>query len=879
MKFFVRLCFCLIIASSVLGVSDGAQAQGLGEDWTTPANLSQSGAASQPRLVNLPDGELQAFWWDRFDGLMTSTNNPSDQSNQPWSDPTLSTINSEKLDSTPKIIADALGWVHAFWLESNEQGETPLMYSLLVPGSAGWSSPVKLSSSVISFDTATATTGEVSLAFIRNVHTSEVSAGVYVEQFNHNGPEWSSPFPIYSSIYYRLLTPEEAFVDLEYVVDEEGNAILYTIWEDTRQDKAYLAKSIDNGKSWGEAMALGSAADRPSHPVLAASPDQKVLVIWRSALQGGCALYQQETDIDTSVTVDTWSIPQPVLQDLTDCPQTGYFWGQGEHLYWLWGEGTSNLTIAGWDPTQKAWSEPRSFSFSFEDVESGQSISLGDLHSTANGETLAVVGGDEGNGEVWFTQAGIDVFDLVYAPPPPWSTLQRLTGDGEIPGYPAIAVDNTGRAHMAWSQTTSPDVPGTSLSYGSSYAGVVFSSELLSGRQDEFFRQPALVYEPGKDNLHLVWSGGENGSIYYSRASATEVGTMGAWLPPQQISPQAAASFPQIGLDAYGNLSVLYVVSLNEGRGVFLVNSQHEGQTWSEPIKVFDAIAEDWAMVDHPTLAISPAGELHTAWVEEPLPGFGEPMGIFYSYSMDSGKTWSKPLLVADNGNDWPHLVLAGDQIHILYAELVNSGGELHHRWTTVGQQSESQNWSLDNTIPNWRDISLPFGVSSDSLGKVHLVGMDSQQGYLRYTVWDSNPSSGNRWSAQEIQDGEELVKGGLGTNASANSPSGKLAVVCQAMPQTEEASLPALYYTSRQIEVSSIEALETSLPTPEPTLTLVPSPTSEPSQVPTLTPNLNVQPEPSKIPFPPIIFSGVVAGLILAGIFAALWWRSTRRR
>lgn len=50
--------------------------------WSVLVNLSGSGAASQPVAFAAPDGTLQAFWWDRFDGLTTVVG-----SGETWSAP------------------------------------------------------------------------------------------------------------------------------------------------------------------------------------------------------------------------------------------------------------------------------------------------------------------------------------------------------------------------------------------------------------------------------------------------------------------------------------------------------------------------------------------------------------------------------------------------------------------------------------------------------------------------------------------------------------------------------------------------------------------------------------------------------------------------
>ena len=44
-------------------------AQTVAESWSTPVNLSQSGAASTPIAIPAPDGALRVFWWDRVEGV------------------------------------------------------------------------------------------------------------------------------------------------------------------------------------------------------------------------------------------------------------------------------------------------------------------------------------------------------------------------------------------------------------------------------------------------------------------------------------------------------------------------------------------------------------------------------------------------------------------------------------------------------------------------------------------------------------------------------------------------------------------------------------------------------------------------------------------
>ena len=60
--------------------------------WGEPVNLSRSGAATLPQIAAAPDGTLQAFWWDQFDGLMTTISDGAIFAGGAWSEPALAPI-------------------------------------------------------------------------------------------------------------------------------------------------------------------------------------------------------------------------------------------------------------------------------------------------------------------------------------------------------------------------------------------------------------------------------------------------------------------------------------------------------------------------------------------------------------------------------------------------------------------------------------------------------------------------------------------------------------------------------------------------------------------------------------------------------------------
>jgi len=136
--------------------------------------------------------------------------------------------------------------------------------------------------------------------------------------------------------------------------------------------------------------------------------------------------------------------------------------------------------------------------------------------------------------------------------------------------------------------------------------------------------------------LHLVWSGGQNGEIYYSRAQADQAGSASGWLPANQVSEKGNASWPQIAGSLGGRLFILYAVPLNEGRGIYLVYSDDNGDSWSSPSLIFDALAEEWEKVDHPSLTIAPDGSLHAAWSRLKIAAVDPTEGIFYTRTREA---------------------------------------------------------------------------------------------------------------------------------------------------------------------------------------------------------------------------------------------------
>jgi hypothetical protein len=869
---------CTFIWAILLGLT--VYSTGLAQsapEWLNPTNLSKSGAASQSRLLALPDGGLQAFWWDRFDGLMTSTAG----SNGVWSEPVVSRIRSNNLKSTPELFIDPAGVIYAFWTESQSSGsasgQEALMYSQVNLGETTWTIPAKLTNSVVDFDVQRSESGELRMVYIRLLNTEKEPAGVYLLKKATPRARWSNPILIHASKYLRLLTPETAQLDLSLTGSPTTTQVDYLQWFDPLSGEVVLAFSTDGGATWNEPQVLQAEDQAFTTPRLI--PGEPAYLSWQTMLQGSCSIFQQEIMLPENAEASQvlqFGPLAPIMERISECPNgEERFETIDGRLFWIWGEATSRMSLAARDNTQNQWTLPNSFSVSFEDSLTGQSVSLDDLHSSLVGEQLYLIGADTRSGEVWFAQAGESALDLAYAEPSPWSEAQPVPLGGQSADAPAMVVDGKGRTHSVWSVSPSPSGPGASLFYAqSSPNGILGPFELVPAAKGNVARQPALYYEAGREILHLVWSGGTDGSLLYSWVGVDEAGSSAAWLPPTTLSTLADASWPQIAQDSSGTMYVLYAVPLNEARGIYLSRSTDKGQSWAEPVLVFDPVQNQVPMVAYPTLAVGPDGRLHAAWVNAQAPGVGGSQSLQYSLSPDGGDTWSAPMILAAEGFSYPHLAMAADQLHLLYASEKVGLSAIYQRFVGADQDTlDSAAWSPPMAIPGWRNVVLPYGLATSGFGgpgsSLYLLGADFSDGILYYATWD-----GERWTPIESHAEISVIEKGLGVGAAAPALGGQLSVGWMGYPvqQEEDASIePNLFLISRLIPTLSastaIQPASTPIP---PTPSATPEPTPQPTVVPSPTPELNAPVQSSSIPLPlpPMALGGILVGIMVALIF-----------
>ena len=465
------------------------------------------------------------------------------------------------------------------------------------------------------------------------------------------------------------------------------------------------------------------------------------------------------------------------------------------------------------------------------------------------------------DGDIWVLQGKIDALEWAFAAPPPWSTQEVIfEGDG-ISGFPAITMDAEGNPHVLWSVEPAVDQPGTVLYYSHSDQGSWSRPTAVLGAAQGTAQAPALVF--AEPFLHAVWSGGPTGTVFHSRAYPDDAYAASGWSVPSTPGKTAVGSAPAIAVDLLGRLHLVYAVPFNEDRGIYYTRTDDNGESWENAIQLFDAVAEDWSSVDHPSLTVDERGTVHVAWIRAPLPGYGLSQGVYYAHSMDRGETWTSAMLLADGAYDWPQVAatLTG-QIVVAWKDLTRD---------IVEYRSSSDyglSWGYVSQIPGLQAVEGRVVQVQDRTGRLHITALDAQIGSsltLHHIIYAEG-----QWSGLDSVELEGVYTPVAGAALSVDGKLGLVDVVGLGSRRGDDGLTPSIWYMRRSIESQTVS---------EPDFTPVPTstPTPGPTPLPTATPRPVVNPYPPQpsapvltlgpISLPMLAFGGIGIALLLVSV------------
>jgi hypothetical protein len=823
----------LILIITFGGTISQVQAQS-GDTWSDPENLSNSGSATDPVFVVDSDGISHVLWLDEFAGLIYVAGDGSE-----WSVPIPMVLPSR--DVVPFLIADANGIIHALWRDE----ESRLFYSWVrasaFSNSSNWSPRALISDAALDFDVTLDDNGDLHLSYVNQLESEQFPAGVYYRRMRDGTFTWLPTSLLYESPYFRSLDLENSNVDVSTSVSGEDTR-LFVVWDNRPREKVFLTMSDDYGETWSLAeevdeLQTGGVGSGPAN-IMVQTVGDEVLLVWRVGEQDTMCNQYYRVSQDRG---ETWSLNQPIFENSPLCLVDAQF-VNGNELPVLMGRADQVYFLA-WDGDRWSDPQPQDKLTGFIDTDTQKLVRLGCNQVTQSENSIInVVGCDEGfDGDIWSLKRQMNDLGDWFPVESGWKPMEEADSVPEKISSPRIKNGENDRVHLFWSQAEGqdPDSLGREIFYSvrqddlwSPSTGVLSSP---TGKAEEI-----SVAINTLDRLFVVWSGGLGGEIFFSQADSDQAFAATSWSEPVELpAPVPVGSSPDILIDHAENLLVSYAIPLNEQRGIYFTNSSDLGQTWVEPVQVFDAQSALWDMVDHPDLSITENGDLHIIWTRYSLPTGVGPLELYYAKSWDKGDTWSPPQLVVEGPVVWSQIIGVGENtVQRVWQQESSSGSTLWHEQSTDGGET----WERIAPVSIFGEILGNPSLSADTAGRLHLLlvvrsGIDSY--ILQHWVFD-----GRSWTAESSNSFQFSPGTEIRSISSDVSDKGLLAVVLL--------NSSSVLYGSGEYQLTYTDfAMNLPESSSIPSSDAVPTPGKIPTQIPTAQLTESAQPTVQSTPTP----------------------------
>ncbi len=884
--------------------------------WAAPVNLSKSGSAADPQIIGDSQNTLHVIWQDTIDSSFVHAHTTEEG----WSEPVkvevpfgtrrfypdLPVDDPTPLFS-PRMTAGPEGVIHAVWV--NELG---VLYHTRVLADSfdtygEWSGRVRVGAEVLTATQKVGVDGRLHLAYVQIDDEGEAPAGLYYRYSDDEGANWSEPFALQTSAYFRLLTNDT--VNFQLVTD---NSMVYVAWDDNQIGRVYVIRSADNGATWEAVNEIDKREE--SDPVNAISPsgitvsasDSLIHAVWRAGHDGeNCGVYHAWSQDGG----ETWQPRERTLDQLISCPTDVDLLTTTQAPFIL--GATSDRFLSAWAESRWRSPETQPELSSFINPETLRPVffTCGQQALTREDELWMASCGVDGTQDIWVQQRSLTPL-LRSVAGSPWRSPVGVT-EGSLPiAEPAYVADEEGRFHAFWVETLQEsDVQfgplSTAIQYSQSVDGRWARPVSILSSPTGKTEQPAVAVD-GRGRIFVAWSGGNNGEIYFSYASTAGASLPSDWSKPKMLTEEGRpAESPSVAVAPSGAIYVIYSVPLLEGRGVMMVTSADNGGAWSAPIPVFDGVAANWEMVTEPRLTIDASGVLHLQMFHSPLPTSIRGNELYYIRSTDGGASWSEAARVSS---------VAQENSPVLWHTIVSSGPEIVYRawqeWTferlniwTQASFDSGLTWSEPIQAEVLERADVPTVLIADAAGQAHLFysTVTGIEGVNSRLVINHSTLNGVEWQESEPLTPDRRTVTGLRALAGL-AYHDQISVLFSASIHIPEALVDGgkkgdaeetvevviserLYNSSRPIQLAE----ELVAPPPQvaatPTAAVTPDVTATPAPTPTIPFPIDSGPPPQGLlpgqsnDVAGIVFGFGAAALLVVGLFVVVGVYRVRSR
>lgn len=268
-----------------------------------------------------------------------------------------------------------------------------------------------------------------------------------------------------------------------------------------------------------------------------------------------------------------------------------------------------------------------------------------------------------------------------------WSNPINISNSSSDSYSPSIAADPEGGVHLIWVEIIENN---SSLIMYSQFKNGYWSQpvDIFLSSRISAVSEPSLVCD-SHGFLHLAYFA--NG-IEYSTAFAPQAGAAPGWTRPQTLVSLANyMAAPDLVLGPGNSLYLTYAIQVGSGSGVYVLISDDQGKTWSQPVSVYENFSNS-RFVNDPQISVDSTGRIHLVWVESNYPETFPPLGIHYANSLD-GTDWSDPVALANGPYGYPQMFVSSiDDVHVIWSGSADDRYKFH-TWSRDGGETWSDPW------------------------------------------------------------------------------------------------------------------------------------------------------------------------------------------